>query len=127
MNDKRIALDKYGDSRYKGGDQQLEDGEAGKKYSGLGSDGGVVPDPVSGGNVDAGRLLVRDQWNSELYAPLMRLWEEGKNLKERNDVWIHKNRMSGLWGSESELEKFLEKEGIRTLLFTGVSCYLALD
>ena len=37
------------------------------------------------------------------------------------DVWVHKNRMSALWGAGTELEMFLEKEGIRTLLLTGVN------
>lgn len=122
MNGETVALDKYGDFRYKGGDQQLEDGKAGKKYSGLGKECGVVPDPVSGCKVDAGKLLVRDQWNTELFGPLKGLWEERREMEGRSDVWVHKNRMSGLWGSGSELEGFLEGNGIRTLLFTGVSC-----
>lgn len=121
MNSESVALDKYGDFRYKGGDKQLEDGKAGKKYSGLGRACGVVPDPVSGDDVDAGRLLMIGEWNSELFGPLDGLWEEGRELGERGDVWIHKNRMSGLWGTGSELEGYLEKEGIKTLMFTGVS------
>lgn len=125
MNDEHVALDKYGDFRYKGGDQQLEDGKAGKKYSGLGRECGVVPDPESAGNVDAGRLLVRGQWNSELFGPLGKMYEEGRTLERREDVWVHKNRMSGLWGTGSELEGYLEREGIKTLLFTGVSLSLS--
>lgn len=120
MNGKPVPMDKYGDFRYKGGDQQLEDGKAGKKYSGLGRECGVVPDPVSGGDVDAGKLLMRDQWNSDLFEPLGKLYEEGKKLEGRSDIWVHKNRMSGLWGSGTALEEVLEKEGIRTLLCTGV-------
>ncbi len=37
-----------------------------------------------------GRLLMRDQYNSELYGPLQILYEEGKAAG--TDVWIHKNR-----------------------------------
>lgn len=37
------------------------------------------------------------------------------------DVWIHKNRMSGLWGTRTMCTDFLEKEGITTLLFAGVN------
>jgi nicotinamidase-related amidase len=36
-------------------------------------------------------------------------------------VWLHKNRMSGMWGASTMCEEFLKKEGIRTLLFTGVN------
>ncbi len=37
-----------------------------------------------------GRLLMRGEFNSELYGPLQGLYEEGRN--EGADVWIHKNR-----------------------------------
>jgi len=36
-------------------------------------------------------------------------------------VWIHKNRMSGLWGGGTACTDFLDKEGITTLLFAGVN------
>jgi nicotinamidase-related amidase len=29
--------------------------------------------------------------------------------------------MSGMWGSTTPLKEFLDKEGIRTLFFTGVN------
>ena len=116
----KVALDKHGDVRFKGGDKQLEDGQAGRKYAGLGHPCGIVPDPVSGRDVDAGKMLMRDQWNTALYAPLDGMFEEGRRLGGRPDVWVHKNRMSGLWGGSTPLEQFLEKEGIRTLFFSGV-------
>lgn len=37
-----------------------------------------------------GRLLMRNEYNSELYGPLQHLYTEGK--KAGTDVWIHKNR-----------------------------------
>ena len=37
-----------------------------------------------------GRLLMRGEFNSELYGPLQTLYEEGRS--EGTDVWIHKNR-----------------------------------
>ena len=37
-----------------------------------------------------GRLLMRGEYNSELYGPLQILYEEGKATG--SDVWIHKNR-----------------------------------
>ena len=118
-----VVLDKYGGFRFKGGNQQLEDGQAGKKFAGLGRECGVLPDPLTGWKVDAGRMLMRGQWNAELFGPLKEAFEEGKELGKREDVWVHENRMSGLWGPGTELEGFLEKEGLKTLFFTGVRLF----
>lgn len=92
-------------------------------HSGMGSWMGEVmdPDDESGGKIDAGKFLMRDQWNTALYPPLDRMYEEGKRLDVRPDVWIHKNRMSGIWSPHTPLAEFLEREGIKTLLFTGVN------
>ena len=92
-----------------------------KFYGGLGADMGVWQEPATEKEIEAGRLLMRDQWNTALYSPLDGIYEDGRNLKNRPDIWIHKNRMSGLWGDKSPCTDFLEKEGIRTLLFTGVN------
>ncbi|KAK3718530.1 hypothetical protein LTR37_005034 [Vermiconidia calcicola] len=119
--DESVLLDKHGNPRFTGVDKQLEDGKHGRLYSGLGSSMGTTIDPESGEQHDAGRLLMRDQWNTALYPPLEELYEEGKKLEVRPDVWIHKNRMSGMWGPDHACADFLEKEGIRTLMFTGVN------
>ena len=37
-----------------------------------------------------GRLLMRDAYNSELYAPLQAEYVKGKEAG--SDIWIHKNR-----------------------------------
>lgn len=68
---------------------------------------------------DFGRLLMRGAYNSDLYGPLQKLYEDGK--ADGTDVWIHKNRMSGLWGPQSALDLYLQEEGITTLLFAGVN------
>nr|POF05871.1 hypothetical protein CFP56_53258 [Quercus suber] len=91
-----------------------------KSYQGLGSECGVVVDPDTGADIDAGKLLMREQWNSRLYPPLDQIYEEGVKLERRPDVWIHKNRMSGM-NSGSACEEFLVREGIKTLFFTGVN------
>lgn len=69
----------------------------GKKeiYTGLGSECGTVEDE-SGKSIDAGKLLTRGAWNSGLYGPLKSIYEDGAKLESRSDVWIHKNRMSGM-------------------------------
>ena len=63
---------------------------------------------------------MRDQWNSDVTPELSAAYKEGLNASPP-DVWIHKNRMSGLWGDRTLCTEFLEKEGIKTLLFTGVN------
>ena len=64
-----------------------------KVYGGLGAEMGVWQDLATGKEIEAGRLLMREQWNTALYSPLDEMHEEGKNLKIRPDVRIHKNRM----------------------------------
>jgi len=66
-----------------------------------------------------GRLLMRNAYNSELYGPLQEEYLKGQ--KAGTDVWIHKNRMSGLWGYQTALDLFLQENGITTLLFSGVN------
>ncbi|ORY15194.1 Isochorismatase-like protein [Clohesyomyces aquaticus] len=114
------GVDKFGDATFQGGHVLLENGKNGAIYRGLGSECGTVKFD-DGTEVDAGRLLMRDTWNAALYSPLDAIYEEGKGLTTNPDVWIHKNRMSGLWGGTGACEEFLENEGIRTLLFAGVN------
>ncbi|KAI9711972.1 MAG: hypothetical protein M1820_001680 [Bogoriella megaspora] len=114
-----LGVDKHGNVRHLGGDKLLEIGKDGRIYKGLGSQCGPVVLP-SGEKIDAGRLLMRDSWNASLYPPLDQAFEEGRKAK-RPDAWLHKNRMSGMWGATTPCQEFLEREGIRTLLFTGVN------
>jgi nicotinamidase-related amidase len=89
-------------------------------YKGL----GVEIGPVELGNgtvVEAGRMLMRDTWNAALYAPLDAEYRQGLERSSLPDVWIHKNRMSALWGAKTDLQDFLTAEGITTLLFAGVN------
>ncbi|KAK5061293.1 hypothetical protein LTR84_007835 [Exophiala bonariae] len=91
-------------------------------YRGFGSDiGDVTLDDST--VVPAGRLLMRDTWNADL-TPELRDNYERQGLASTTkvpDVWIHKNRMSGLWGSSTACTEFLDNQGIRTLLFAGVN------
>ena len=89
-------------------------------YRGLGSEIGPV-ELSDGTTVDGGRLLMRDTWNASLPSTLLAAYKTGAASARPKDVWIHKNRMSGLWGAETAATKFLEAEGIRTLLFAGVN------
>jgi len=62
---------------------------------------------------------MRDALNSELYGPLQDEFIKGRDAG--TDFWIHKNRMSGLWGYQTALDLFLQENGITTLLFGGVN------
>lgn len=108
-----------------------ENGKDKRIYKGLGSDmGPITLHPTSkhgngNGNgkpetIEAGRLLMRHTWNAALYAPLQTSYEQSLS-SSRPDVWIHKNRMSGLWGARTPCTEYLAKEGLRTLLFAGVN------
>lgn len=66
-----------------------------------------------------GRLLMRDAKNAELYGPLQTLYVDGK--AEGTDTWIHKNRMSGLWGPQTALDLYLQEKGIMSIFFAGVN------
>ncbi|EME45500.1 hypothetical protein DOTSEDRAFT_71270 [Dothistroma septosporum NZE10] len=117
-----FAVNKHGMPQREGG-AIVTNGPAGKKrlYKGIGSDMGTVRDPETEGEIEVGRMLMRGQWNTGLCAPLDKVFAEGARLATGPDVWIHKNRMSGLWGARTELEEFLEEEGLRTLFFAGVN------
>ncbi|KAJ3719996.1 Isochorismatase hydrolase [Lentinula raphanica] len=67
---------------------------------------------------DMGRILMIGEKNTELYGPLQGLYEDGRD--KGSDFWINKIRMSGLW-NQTPLEAFLQKNGIKTLLFAGVN------
>lgn len=94
-------------------------------YKGLGADLGTVE--LSDNNtVPGGRVLMRDSWNATLFDPFNEEYRSSQqipadNVRSKPDVLFHKNRMSGLWESGSELESFLRQEGITTLLFGGVN------
>jgi len=62
---------------------------------------------------------MRDELNSALYGPLQDEFIKGREAG--TDVWIHKNRISGLWGYQTALDLFLRENGFTTLLFGGVN------
>lgn len=117
--------------KYTTANGMTENGKDRRIYRGLGADMGPVTLPPSSSTssstglsdpqtIPAGRLLMRDTWNASLYAPLHASYTS--SLSSRTpDVWIHKNRMSGLWGAGTPCTEYLEERGLRTLLFAGVN------
>ena len=100
--------------------EMTENGKPARIYRGLGSDIGLVT-LEDGSVVEGGKLLMRDTWNAALPPALDESYKKGVKMGNKPDIWIHKNRMSGLWGSNTSCTEFLEREGIRTLLFAGVN------
>ncbi|KAF2248733.1 isochorismatase family protein [Trematosphaeria pertusa] len=109
----------------------IEEFENGREKESKG-DGGIgepigdvtLPD---GSVVEAGRLLMRDQWNTELHDPLKADFEASQNTS-LPDLRFHKARRSGLWGGSTPCVEFLKEKGIKALLFSGVNtdqCVLA--
>jgi nicotinamidase-related amidase len=75
---------------------------------------GVDIGPVTlddGSTIEGGKVLMRDEWNSEFYSTLA---QEAKS----EDIKVWKNRLSGFWGG-TEVEHVLKSRGIRTLIFAG--------
>lgn len=56
----------------------------------------------------AGRLLMRDQWNTRLHSFLEAAYQNGLKAKV-SDVRFHKARLSGIWGFQHNSPEFLEK------------------
>ncbi|KAF7793350.1 hypothetical protein EIP86_004462 [Pleurotus ostreatoroseus] len=80
--------------------------------NGKGGFGAPLPPPF-------GRLLMRGSYNAQLYGPLQHLYEEGAS--RGTDAWVHKNRMSALWGPQTALDLLLQESGITSLLIAGVN------
>lgn len=84
---KGIPVDKHGKPRPRGGHTVLKGGKS-RDFYGLGAECGLVES--DGVEIDAGRMLTRGAWNSALYPPLNKIYDEGTRLETRPDVWLHK-------------------------------------
>jgi nicotinamidase-related amidase len=81
----------------------------------------------NGTSIDGGKLLMKDQWNTELYDGLANAYSEGMKLTPA-DVMFHKETHSGFWGGNTEFAQYINREDLKTLLFAGVNtdqCVLA--
>lgn len=83
-----------------------------RKVGKLGSEIGLIR-LEDGTTINAGRVLMTDEWNSDFYHQL-------KDAAESHDMWIYKNRLSGFWAG-TDIENTLQSRGIKTLLFSGVN------
>ena len=101
--------------------EEFEDGreKESKEETGIGEPMGNVKSP-EGSVIEAGRLLLRDQWNTELHGPLKADFEASQT-SGLPDVLFHKARISGLWGASTPCLEYLREKGFKTLLFAGVN------
>ena len=86
--------------------------------SGRGGFGSDLPAPF-------GRLLMRGEFNSELYGPLQGLYEEG--WKEGTDVWIHKNHCQDRGPIKLLWNKFFMNKASGTCYSPVSTCISALE
>lgn len=94
-------------------------GKDSRTYKGLGQPLGDVT-LSDGRKIPAGRMLMRDQWNTDLSPPLQESYEA--SLRTANpDVWLHKNRITGLYLPASSAGVWFRDHGIKTLIFAGVN------
>lgn len=94
-------------------------GKASRLYKGLGQPLGDVT-LADGKVVSAGRMLMANQWNTELSEPLSQSFQDSLQ-SPKPDVWLHKSRLSGLHVPDSAAGRWFQDHGIRTLFFAGVN------
>ena len=67
--------------------------------------------------IDAGEMFMHGSWNAQLYGPLQKLYEQGRDMAENPGVALRSQWMN----MGKELERFLEAHGLTTLLFAGLN------
>ena len=86
---------------------------------GFGADLGTV-EVEDGSQVQGGKLLLKNQWNTDLHYPLESLRQQGLSL-DPPDVLFYKNHIYGVYSGHNEMASYLQNRGIKTLLFCGVN------
>ena len=78
--------------------------------------------------VEQGRWLMRNTWNTEMFFPMKKAFEEGqKESIQFKDRRFWKTRVGGLGqGSDGELERYLRERGITTILTAGLDTEICL-
>ncbi|KAK3627370.1 hypothetical protein LTR56_019285 [Elasticomyces elasticus] len=74
---------------------------------------------ANGTVIDMGKKLCRGSWNARPWGPLDPAMVEGH--ESGTDLYFNKNRLSGLWGSQTPLGLYLQESGTTTLFIGGVN------
>ncbi|KAK7002354.1 Isochorismatase hydrolase [Favolaschia claudopus] len=86
----------------------------GTSATSFGSDMGTIQ-----GNISVGRKLMRGSWNAQPFGDL--LDEQVGGVANGTDFYFNKNRLSGMWGTSTPMQTFLQDNMITTLFFGGVN------
>ncbi|KAJ7721838.1 Isochorismatase hydrolase [Mycena maculata] len=86
----------------------------GTSATSFGSDMGTIQ-----GNISVGRKLMRGSWNAQPFGDL--LDEQLAGVAHGSDFYFNKNRLSGMWGTSTPMQTFLQDNLITTLFFGGVN------
>ncbi|KAJ7852651.1 Isochorismatase hydrolase [Mycena olivaceomarginata] len=86
----------------------------GTSATSFGSDMGTIQ-----GNISVGRKLMRGSWNAQPFGDLFD--EQVEGVANGTDFYFNKNRLSGMWGTSTPMQTFLEENMITTLFFGGVN------
>ena len=86
---------------------------------GIGHDIGLVK-IEDGTEVQAGRFLMHEQWNTQLHWPLEAERQKGLEASPA-DVRFSKNRLSGMCDTAPGCTEFLTRNCFKTLLFAGIT------
>jgi len=86
----------------------------GTSATSFGSDMGTIQ-----GNISVGRKLMRGTWNAQPFGDLFD--EQVGGVANGTDFYFNKNRLSGMWGTSTPMQTFLEDNMITTLFFGGVN------
>jgi hypothetical protein len=99
--------------------QTLVAGQGNLKGPGYSKGQVALPD---GKTVDAGDMYIQGSWNAELYDPLQKQYERGREKRVKPDVVLRTHWMA----MGKELEEFLQAQGLTTLLFAGLNIHQAV-
>ncbi|KAJ7205505.1 Isochorismatase hydrolase [Mycena pura] len=86
----------------------------GTSATSFGSDMGTIR-----GNISVGRKLMRGSWNAQPFGDLFN--EQVAGVARGTDFYFNKNRLSGMWGTSTPMQTFLQDNLITTLFFGGVN------
>lgn len=118
--DKQLSSLPTGNSQTLQGSLASHDlGKDPRMYKGLGRPLGSIR-LDDGTSVDAGRMLMRHQWNTDLSGPLQQEYENSLN-SSKPDAWIHKSRISGMHLPDTPAGMYFREQGLQTLIFAGVN------
>jgi len=69
--------------------------------------------------IEVGKKLMRGSWNAQPWGPLFS--EQVQGVTKGTDFYFNKNRLSGMWGTGTPMQTWLQDNSMTTLFFGGVN------